>query len=813
MVHKRNSMTCCCAVYVFSAMIMASISLAAGDRKLNDDTGNAGQLNPASAMSRYGAAVFVWEDNRTGSVNIYGQRLTMKGPPAGANFRVTPAGWSVYQMNPDAAMDDRGRFVVVWDEKGRSGQDVYGKLFAANGAPIREAFEIAKAADISETMSSACVAMDSAGNFTVCWNKQKANQSDIFIRRYDAAGAELGPAKRINAQLTGYSKNPAIGMNRRGNFVVAWEDNLTGVTDILAQRFDSSGAIIGGNFEASNLPGQTHPAREPAVDLSGDFEEWSDHFCIVFSCQGPGDLADDIHAYTYYGDGRSKTATVSDSTLAAEDRYPDVTSFGFSLYRVIWQSNQDSDIHARVIGGSGPIAYYQALRINETTGTQNRPCISYGHYSTLYAWADNRNGNSDIYASWDVPHCPSFVNAGSGFKGMVPLSWDPIYMDDATVSYKIYRFGTTRDSLDMMEQSGWFPTFDDFDYVATVDPGTRVYPKLMLDWIDRDVVEGKIYRYTVEAQVEDDGTRRYNTSWHTAAPSAGYAIASKWTDTPPVLDGNLSIGEWMGAAQVSIRNLDAPKPVMLYVMNDENALYIAAGDQNDVIVDPLNMLSFLIDRDNNDSWDAASPSDEGAYQVASTAAAFTGYYGSYPDGFRMMPLALSPADLQGAVSASSGHLQYEARLDLPAAPGSAIGFAASVSDPGALYRIDFNIAGMWPPGALWEAAETLGELTLAVNTGVTDRNPYTPHEFHLYQNTPNPFNPSTTIRFSVAEPCRVELRVFDVRGREVSVLANGAFSKGEHVVRFDASGLPGGVYFYRIQMGEYQAVEKMVLMR
>jgi hypothetical protein len=65
----------------------------------------------------------------------------------------------------------------------------------------------------------------------------------------------------------------------------------------------------------------------------------------------------------------------------------------------------------------------------------------------------------------------------------------------------------------------------------------------------------------------------------------------------------------------------------------------------------------------------------------------------------------------------------------------------------------------------------------------------------------------------VAEPCRVELRVFDVRGREVSVLANGAFSKGEHVVRFDASGLPGGVYFYRIRMGEFQAVKKMVLMK
>jgi hypothetical protein len=143
----------------------APIGLSAGDRRLNDDTGAGTQLNPASAMSRYGAAVFFWEDGRNGRVELYGQRFSMKGLAAGENFMVTRTGGSGMSMNPDVAMDDRGRFAVVWDEKGKSGQDVYGKLFAANGTPIREEFEIAGEPDAGES-TTGCRGHGQSWNFT-----------------------------------------------------------------------------------------------------------------------------------------------------------------------------------------------------------------------------------------------------------------------------------------------------------------------------------------------------------------------------------------------------------------------------------------------------------------------------------------------------------------------------------------------------------------------------------------------------------------------------------------------------------------------
>jgi len=70
-----------------------------------------------------------------------------------------------------------------------------------------------------------------------------------------------------------------------------------------------------------------------------------------------------------------------------------------------------------------------------------------------------------------------------------------------------------------------------------------------------------------------------------------------------------------------------------------------------------------------------------------------------------------------------------------------------------------------------------------------------PWQHDLLQTYPNPFNPRTTIRFSLVEPSHASLTVYDVLGTEMAVLLNGEVPPGEHRVTFDVSGLPGGVYF------------------
>jgi hypothetical protein len=84
-----------------------------------------------------------------------------------------------------------------------------------------------------------------------------------------------------------------------------------------------------------------------------------------------------------------------------------------------------------------------------------------------------------------------------------------------------------------------------------------------------------------------------------------------------------------------------------------------------------------------------------------------------------------------------------------------------------------------------------------------------PARFGLSQNFPNPFNPSTMIRFETGNPCRVILKVFDLQGREVATLADGFYPAGPHTVRFDGQGLASGIYVYRIRMGSFQSARKM----
>ncbi len=86
-------------------------------------------------------------------------------------------------------------------------------------------------------------------------------------------------------------------------------------------------------------------------------------------------------------------------------------------------------------------------------------------------------------------------------------------------------------------------------------------------------------------------------------------------------------------------------------------------------------------------------------------------------------------------------------------------------------------------------------------------------QFQLEQNYPNPFNPSTTITFELPKTSQVTLTVYDILGREVSVLVNERKSAGVHDVKFDASGLSSGVYFYRLQAGDFTQTRKLCLIR
>ena len=98
-------------------------------------------------------------------------------------------------------------------------------------------------------------------------------------------------------------------------------------------------------------------------------------------------------------------------------------------------------------------------------------------------------------------------------------------------------------------------------------------------------------------------------------------------------------------------------------------------------------------------------------------------------------------------------------------------------------------------------------------TGITQNGSNVPSEYALMQNYPNPFNPTTNIKFDIPEQGFVSLKVYDVVGKEIATLVNETKSAGSYIVDFDGSNLSSGAYFYRLEVGSFTAVKRMILLK
>ena len=96
-------------------------------------------------------------------------------------------------------------------------------------------------------------------------------------------------------------------------------------------------------------------------------------------------------------------------------------------------------------------------------------------------------------------------------------------------------------------------------------------------------------------------------------------------------------------------------------------------------------------------------------------------------------------------------------------------------------------------------------------TGIGNSN--IPVEYSLRQNYPNPFNPQTTISFDILKSGNVKLTVTDILGKELQILKNEYYTSGRHEVVFDGNNMASGVYFYKIESGDFTDSKKMVLIK
>jgi serine protease AprX len=119
-------------------------------------------------------------------------------------------------------------------------------------------------------------------------------------------------------------------------------------------------------------------------------------------------------------------------------------------------------------------------------------------------------------------------------------------------------------------------------------------------------------------------------------------------------------------------------------------------------------------------------------------------------------------------------------------------------------------SGVNPPGT---TAPTTAFQYVVGTTSITEIGSGLPKEFKLYNNYPNPFNPSTEIKFDLAKSSLVTLKVFDLNGRLIKELINQNLIAGSYRTKFEAAVLSSGVYFYQLTAGDFKAQNKMLLVK
>jgi hypothetical protein len=99
-----------------------------------------------------------------------------------------------------------------------------------------------------------------------------------------------------------------------------------------------------------------------------------------------------------------------------------------------------------------------------------------------------------------------------------------------------------------------------------------------------------------------------------------------------------------------------------------------------------------------------------------------------------------------------------------------------------------------------------------ITASAAQESSHLPETFLLNQNYPNPFNPSTKISYSIPQSSFVTLKVYDILGKEIAALVNEEKQAGSYEINFDTKNLSSGIYFYRIQVGNYSDTKKFILL-
>jgi hypothetical protein len=713
---------------------------------------SAGQWNPTIISDGVGGAIVTWRDARGGYYDIYAQKVNESGNIQWTSDGVAVCTAALTQIYPKLASDGAGGAIVAWQDHRNDIPDIYAQRVNFWGTVqwTTNGVAICVTAGIQQRPT---IASDGAGGAIVAWQDARGANYDIYAQRVNASGTVQWPANGIAlCTVTGNQLNPQLISDGAGGAIVAWQDARSDSADIYVQRVSAAGVAqwtTNGVALCTVAAGQLNPAII-SDGAGGAIVAWRDSRGGYY----------DIYAQRVNASGAVQWTSngVAVCTAAETQINPQLNSDGASGAIVTWQDYRGGSgyrVYAQRLNASGAALWtVNGIAVCPVPGYQQYPVIaSDGLNGAIITWEDWRTGNPDIYSQ--------VVDGLGRIRFLMPdiYSVRDVPGDQGGkvyVSWNAVRSDIFQDSQ-----------FSHYTIWRAIKPARAALflengAIALSDLSKLDLTSGKPV-----IRVEQAAGRTF--FWELAEtvgagymPAYGKAVATLFDSTAVCKEytyfevaAHMTNPAIFGVSEpdsgYSVDNLSPCPPQAL--MGKQS--FTPAG---------LTL-----------KWYGNTEPDLGHYSI------YRGLSESFVPG--PSNIIASPCDttsFDGGWRWSSGYYYKVSAIDIH---GNESGFA--------LLRPD-DVTGNDTPKAL-EAS-------------------------YLSQNFPNPFNPATRIAFGLVAPGHVSLRIYDASGRLVRALVNEERQAGRFEATWDGRDSNGrmvasGIYFYRLNAGNFEKTRKMILLK
>lgn len=803
-----------------------------------------------AATDGAGGAIVAWSDYRTGTADVYVQRLSASGAPLWTANGVAICTAANNQIVNSIISDGAGGAIVAWYD-GRATDDIYAQRVNASGAALWTANGVAICAATNLQILPRMIS-DGAGGAIVLWQDSRvASANDLYAQRVNASGTVLwAPNGVAICTAAGNQSYFKLASNGAGGAIVTWQDGRSGGTDIYAQRVNLYGTPEWTTDGVALSTGGFKSVPDIVPDgAGGAIVAWMDYRVANYN----------VYAQRVNASGTTLWAAngIPVYSTAGDQGAPVVISDGAGGAIVGWGEPRGTySAFAQRLDPSG-VAQWTAGGVLLASGLALSPDLygaPDGQGGAIFSWHNHALYFDDLFAQ-------RVTGAGALPWGSTPATlsaalddqmWPAIAPDGAGGAVIAWRDSRSGSNVNYDVYAQLVNREGRVGYLAPEIVSVRDVPgdqggEVFLSWdaaradlyMDGAMSHYSIWRsinQTEAARAIERGASRIESLAEVDAPAVLDAVAAPGASAGPAASGRSSSADASSrlspAALEAPSSADAPGRGAVIRVEDEGTLtiYWQLVDTHDALgMEGYGMpVATLFDS----SAYAGEPhyfqvvahtTDPKVFWKSDPASGWSvdNLPPGAPAGFEgeqsFEPVGLLLSWDQSAESDFSHYALYR---------GTSVGF---VPGPGnRLGELEnacyFDGDWSWSGGYYYKLSafdinDNESEFAVFSPDNVTgDETPKAPAASYLSQNYPNPFNPTTRIAFGLAAPGPVSLRIYDAAGRLVRVLVEGARPAGNYSEIWEGrdsggASVASGIYFYRLQAGAFTETKKMTLVR